>query len=144
VRTLTDIVEAETASRRVQLAVLGAFGAIAFLLAAVGIHGLLAFAVSRRTQEIGVRMALGAQHRDIINMTVGDGFKLAAIGIVAGIALAYGAGRLLQSLLAGVKPGDLGTFTAAVVLSMVMTLAGSLLPAIRAVRVDPTTAMRAE
>ncbi|MGI9074793.1 MAG: ABC transporter permease [Bryobacteraceae bacterium] len=144
VRTLTDIVEGETASRRVQLAVLGAFGAIAFLLAAVGIHGLLAFAVSSRTQEIGVRMALGAQRADIINMTVGEGFKLAVVGIIVGIALAYGAGRLLQSLLAGVKPWDLGTFTAAVVLSVMMTLAGSLLPAIRAVRVDPTTAMRAE
>jgi predicted permease len=144
VRTLIDIIETETASRRVQLAVLGAFGAIAFLLAAVGIHGLLAFAVSSRTQEIGVRMALGAQHTDIINMTVGEGFKLAAIGIVAGIALAYGAGQMLQSLLAGVKPWDLGTFTAAVVLSVIMTLVGSLIPAIRAVRVDPTTAMRAE
>jgi hypothetical protein len=144
VRTLTDIVDAETASRLVQLAVLGAFGAIAFLLAAVGIHSLLAFAVSSRTQEIGVRMALGAQYTDIVNMTVGEGFKLAAVGIVAGIALAYGAGRLLQSLLAGVKPWDLGAFSAAVVLSVVMTLAGSLLPAIRAVRVDPTTAMRAE
>jgi predicted permease len=144
VRPLTDIVEAETASRRVQLSVLGAFGAVALLLAAVGIHGLLAFAVSSRTQEIGVRIALGAQHTDIVNMTLGEGFKLAMIGIVAGLALAYGAGRLFQSLLAGVKPWDLGTFATAVILSVVMTLAGSLLPAIRAIRVDPTTAMRAE
>jgi predicted permease len=144
VRPLADIVEAETAARRVQLGVLGAFGAIAFLLAAVGIHGLLAFAVSSRTQEIGVRIALGAQPGDILNLTVGEGFKLAAIGLLAGIALAYGAGRLLQSLLAGVKPWDPVAFAAAALLAVAMTAAGSLLPAIRAVRVDPTTAMRAE
>jgi putative ABC transport system permease protein len=144
VRPLADIVEAETASRRVQLAVLGAFGAIALLLAAVGIHGLLAFAVSSRTQEIGVRMALGARQTDIVHMTLGNGLKLAAGGIFVGITLGYGAGQLLQSLLAGVRPWDPGTFGAAVALSMAMTVAGSLPPAIRAVRVDPTAAMRAE
>ncbi len=144
VRSLNEIVEAETASRRVQLAVLGAFGAIALLLAAVGIHGLLAFAVSSRTQEIGVRIALGARHADIINMTVGEALKLAAVGIVMGCVLAYGAGGLLQSLLAGVKPWDPGAFAVAVALSLATALTGSLLPAIRAVRVDPTTAMRAE
>ncbi len=142
VRPLTDIVAAETASRRVQLAVLGAFGAIAVLLAAVGIHGLLAFAVSSRTQEIGVRIALGAQHMDIVNMTIGEGLKLAAVGIVTGILVAYGSGRFLQSLLAGVRPWDLGTFAAAAALSVAMTIAGSLLPAIRALRVDASTAMR--
>ncbi|MBV8706309.1 MAG: FtsX-like permease family protein, partial [Acidobacteriaceae bacterium] len=144
VRTLTDIVEEQTASRRVQLAVLGAFGTVALLLAAVGIHSLLAFAVSSRTQEIGVRIALGAQQSDIFKMTVGEGFKLAALGMVLGIALAYGAGQLLQSLLAGVKPWDPSTLAVAVALSLAMTIAGSLLPAIHAVRVDPTAAMRAE
>jgi predicted permease len=144
VRTLTDVVEADTASRRAQLAVLGVFGTIALLLAAVGIHGLLAFAVSSRTREIGVRMALGAQGRDIIHMIVGDGLKLAAFGTATGILLAYGAGRLLQSLLAGVSPWDPGTLAAAITVSVVMTLAGSLLPAVRAVRVNPTTAMHAE
>jgi hypothetical protein len=144
VRTLSDVVEAQTAPRRVQLIVLGAFAAIAFLLAAVGIHGLLAFAVSSRTQEIGVRIALGARPADIVYMTVSEGFKLAAIGIAAGGVLAYGAGGLLQSLLAGGKPWDLATFAAAAALSLAMTVMGSLLPAIRAVRVDPTTAMRSE
>ena len=144
VRTMTDVMEEQTASRRVQLAVLGAFGAIALLLAAVGIHSLLAFAVSSRTQEIGVRMALGAQRADIFGMTVGEGFKLAAIGIVLGIVLAYGAGQLLQSLLAGIKPWDPGTLIASILLALAMTVIGCLLPAIRAVRVDPITAMRAE
>jgi predicted permease len=144
VRALTAIVDAETASRRVQLGVLGAFGLAAFLLAAVGIHGLLSFTVSTRTQEIGVRIALGAHPRDILGMTLRDAFQLAAIGIVAGAALAYGAGRFLGSLLAGVQPDDPAAFAAAGVLALLMTLAGSLLPALRAVRVDPTTALRAE
>ncbi len=144
IQPLTAIVQAETASRRVQLGVLGAFGAVAFLLAAVGIHGLLSFAVSSRTQEIGVRIALGAQRSDIIGMTLREGFQLAAVGIIAGAVLAYGSGRLLASLLAGVQPGDAATFAAAGLLAMLMTLAGSLLPALRAVRVDPTTALRAD
>ncbi len=144
VRLLTDIVAGETESRRVQLAVLGVFGAVAFLLAAVGIHSLLAFAVSQRTQEIGVRMALGAQRSDILGMTLRDGFQLAVVGIAAGVPAAYGAGKLLESLLAGVKPHDAASFAAAAALAMVMTLAGSLTPAIRAVRVDPTKAIRAE
>jgi putative ABC transport system permease protein len=144
VRSLEDIVDAGTASRRVQLWVLGAFGAMAFLLAAVGIHGLLSFAVSTRTQEIGVRMALGAQRGDILAMTLWDGMRLSAIGLVLGVALAYGAGRLLQALLAGVKPDDVGAFGAAAALAVLMTLAGCALPAWRAVRIDPTTAIRTE
>ena len=144
VRTLSDIVEAETTSRRVQLDVLGAFAAVAFLLAAVGIHGLLLFAVSTRTQEIGIRIALGAKRSDIIGMTLGNGLRLAAVGIAAGAILAYGAGRLLEGLLAGVKPDDLATFAAACVLCLLMTLAGSLPPALRALRIDPATAIRSE
>jgi putative ABC transport system permease protein len=144
VRSLSDIVEADTAPRRVQLWALGAFAGIAFLVAAVGIHGLLAFTVSSRKQEIGVRIALGAKPGDIARMTLGEGFKLAVIGIAGGGVLAYGAGTLLQSLLAGAKPWDFETFAAAALLSLAMTGAGSLLPAIRAARVDPTTAMRAD
>ena len=144
VRLLTEILEANTAPRRVQLAVLGAFGAMALLLAAIGIHGLLAFAVSSRTQEIGVRMALGARNADIVNMTMGEGLKLGLIGTAAGLLLAYGAGRFLQSLLAGADPWDPATLSAAAAVCVFMTLLGSLLPAVRALRVDPTTAMRAE
>ncbi len=144
VRSLEEIVEADTASRRAQLAVLGAFGGIALLLAAVGIHGLLAFAVSSRTREIGVRIALGARNADILSHTAGDALRLAALGIVAGILLSYGVGRLLESLLAGVSPWDPETLAVAAAVTLIMALAGSLLPAIRAIRVDPTTAIRAE
>lgn len=144
VRPLTDIVNGETASRRAQLVVLGGFAAIAFLLAAIGIHGLLSYAVSQRTQEIGVRMALGATWSNILRLIVGDALVLAIIGILTGSAVAYGSGRALQSLLAGLKPNDVDAFSAGIVLSLVMTIAGSFLPAMRAVRVDPATALRAE
>jgi predicted permease len=144
VRMLSDIVDLSTAPRRVQVDVLGAFAAIAFVLAAIGIHGVLAFAVSNRTQEIGVRMALGAGSGDILSMILGEGTVLAAVGIAIGVGLAYGAGRLLQSLLAGVAPGDAATFAAAVGLCLFMTLAGSFAPAVRAVRIDPVSAIRTE
>ena len=142
VRTMAEIVADKTASRAAQLRVLGAFAVVALLLAAIGIHGVLSFAVSQRTQEIGVRIALGAQRRDILGWVLGRGAVLAVAGVVPGIALAYVAGRLLEALLAGVTPGDATTFLTAVALAVVMTLAGSLVPTLRAIRVDPIRAIR--
>jgi len=142
VRTLADIVESSTASRAIEVRVLAAFAAIAFLLAAVGIHGVLAFAVSSRAREIGVRMALGAQRGAIVRMVVLRGALLAVAGVVPGVALAWYAGKTLEALLAGVKPYDAATFLAATGLCLMMTLLGCLLPAWRAARVDPMTAMR--
>ena len=104
VRPLSEIVAGETASRRAQVVVLGGFAGIAFLLAAIGIHGLLSYAVSQRTQEISVRMALGATRGNILHLIVGDAFVLAIAGITIGAAVAYGSGLELQSLLAGLKP----------------------------------------
>ena len=144
VRTMADIVEQQTASRAAQVRVLGAFAAIAFLLAGVGIHGLLSFAVSRRTQEIGVRIALGARPGEIVKMIVRQGAVLAGAGIVPGIVLADAAGRAMEGLLAGVRPGDALTFASAVGLCALMTVLGSLLPALRAVRIDPIAAIRSE
>ncbi len=144
VRTMDQVVEADTASRAVQVRVLGAFAAIAFLLAGIGLHGLLSFTVSSRSQEFGVRMALGAQRGNVLGMVLRDGVLLAAAGLILGVALSYAAGRALSALLAGVDPGDAPTFGSVVVLCLVMTVAGSLLPAVRAVRVDPTSVMRQE
>jgi putative ABC transport system permease protein len=144
VRLLSDIVDSNTAPRRVQVDVLGAFAAIAFLLAAIGIHGVLAFAVSNRTQEIGVRMALGARGGDILSMILRDGVMLALAGIAVGVVLAYGAGRTLEALLDGVAPSDTATFASAIALCLLMTVAGSLIPAVRAVRIDPVSAIRTE
>lgn len=144
VRTMASIVEDQTASRAAQVRVLGAFAAIAFLLAGVGIHGLLSFAVSRRTQEIGVRIALGAQPGGIAKMIVGQGAVLAFAGVLPGMVLAYAAGRAMEGLLAGVQPGDALTFASAIALCVLMTVLGSLLPAMRAVRIDPIAAIRSE
>jgi putative ABC transport system permease protein len=141
---LRDTVDAETAPRRVQVGVLGAFAGVALLLAGVGLHGLLAFAVSNRVREIGVRMALGARGRDVLTLILRQGFALALGGVALGVALAYAAGLAIQALLAGVSPADSGTFVTAVGFVLVVALLGSVPPAIRAARVEPTTAMRAE
>lgn len=144
IRTMTDIVEGETVPRLVQVRVLGGFAAVAFLLAAVGIHGMLSFAVSMRKREFGVRMALGAQRDDILWMVAGTGARLATAGILLGSGLAWAAGRTLESLLAGVSPGDAPVWGAAILLSVTMTGAGSFIPALRATRVDPGSALRSD
>ena len=143
-RTLEEVVSLETAPRVVQLRVLGAFAAAAFLLAAIGIHGLLAYTVRARSREIGVRIALGARAGDIARMVLGRGAVMAALGVVIGVALAYAAARAMQALLFGIDPGSPAVFAAASALALVMTLAGSLLPAWRATRIDPISATRTE
>lgn len=144
VQLLDDIVASETASRRTQLRVLGAFAIIAFLLAAVGIHGLLSFAVSARTQEVGIRLALGATRSDILEMFLGQCLILGIAGIALAAPLAYLAARGMSSLLFGVQPGDSTIYAAAALLALVMTLAGSLRPALRAAGVDPAITIRSE
>ena len=144
VATMTDIVERDTASRSAQVRVLAAFAVVAFVLAGIGIHGLLSFSVSQRAQEIGVRVALGAQAGDILRMIGRRSVMLALAGVIPGVVLAYLAGRSMEALLAGVTPADAPTLLAAVGLSVLMTIVGSLLPTLRALRVDPITALRAE
>ena len=144
VRPMSEIVSNATAARSVQVRILLAFAAIAFVLAGIGIHGLLSFSVSSRQHEIGVRIALGAQRGDIVRMVMRQGVILAAAGVVPGLIIAYLAGRSIQSLLAGVEPADALTFGAAGALCIVMTIAGTFAPAMRAVRVDPATAFRSE
>ncbi|MEM9598017.1 MAG: ABC transporter permease [Acidobacteriota bacterium] len=142
VRPLTAVLDEQTAPRQAQLRVLGAFAGLALLLAGIGIHGLLSFAVSQRTREIGLRMALGARAGDILAMVLREGVWLAAVGGAVGLGLAWVAGRTLESILAGVQPANLWSLAVACGLTSVMTLSGSLLPALRASRVPPTTALR--
>jgi predicted permease len=144
VRTMTEIVADQTGVRTAQIRVLGVFAAVAFLLAGIGIHGLLSFAVSHRAQEIGVRMAMGAEMRDILRLILGESLTLACVGIAVGAVLAYVAGRALQTLLAGISPADPPAFGFAIATALVMTIAGSALPALRAVRVDPMAVIRSE
>src|SRR5207248_9739321 len=105
---------------------------------------LLSFAVSQRTREIGVRIALGAGRSDIVAMIVRRSVALAFAALIPGAALAYASGRAMQALLAGVSPADPATFGGALALAVVMTVAGSAMPALRAVRIDPMRAMRVE
>ncbi len=144
VRALGDVVDDEMASRRAQLRVLAAFSGLAVLLAGIGIHGLLAFVVTGRGREIAVRMALGAGSGRILRLIVGRGLLLSGYGVVVGLAGAYAAGQWLRALLAGVSPTDLATFGVAAGLALAMAVAGSLWPALGAMRVDPVSATRAE
>jgi putative ABC transport system permease protein len=144
IRSLDDIVAAQTSSRRDLLGVLGAITAIAFLLAGIGIHGLLSFMVSARTSELGVRMALGAARGQIVGMFVRQGLVLGLGGILLAIPLSYAAARGLRAVLFGVDPADPAILLAAALLAFAMTLAGSLRPAIRAAVIDPATTIRTE
>ncbi len=143
-RTMSEVVQLQTAPRMTQIRVLGAFAAVALLLAGIGIHGVLAFAVSQRTKEIGVRMALGAQPGDVLGMIMKRGLWLALAGVVPGVAIAYAVGRSFEALLAGVEPYDGMTFGVAIALAVLMAVAGTLVPTLRALRVNPITALRAD
>jgi putative ABC transport system permease protein len=144
IRSMSEIVARQTESRTVQVRVLAAFAAIALLLAAVGIHGLLAFTVSQRRHEIGVRMALGAEPERIVSGILKQSAALALCGVVPGVAIGYAGGRAMESLLVGVTPADGLTFAAAAMLCAVVTLAGSWTPARRAVRVSPASVFRGD
>jgi ABC-type antimicrobial peptide transport system permease subunit len=142
VRLLEDVVSDQTASRATQVRVLVGFASAAVLLAGIGLYGLLAFAVSQRTREIGLRMALGATPASMVGLVVKRGIALAAIGAAVGAAAAYGAGRWMESILAGVSPHDVSVFGAAIALTALLAIAGTLLPALRASRVSPLAATR--
>jgi predicted permease len=144
IRPLEEIVASQTAPRREQLRMLGAFAAIAFLLAAVGIHGLLAFTVSSRTQEIGIRLALGAARGQVLGMFLRQGAWVGLAGIAVALPVAYVAARSMGALLFGVPPTDPAIYGAATAVTLLMTLAGSLQPAIRAAVIDPAITMKAE
>jgi len=144
IQTLQDVLDSDTAPRRAQIYVICAFAALSLVLAGVGIHGLLSFAVSQRSPEIGLRMALGARSRDILQMILNKGLHIAAIGGLIGILLAAAAGRLMQALLAGIAPDDPVAFVIASALVFVATLTGCLVPAFRASRIDPATVMRTD
>jgi putative ABC transport system permease protein len=143
-RSLDAVVGASLAPRRFALGLTMSFAIIALVLAAVGIYGVLAYAVSNRTREFGVRMALGSSRRGVLALVVGQGVGASAAGIAAGLAGAMFAARLLGGMLFGVTPLDPSTYAAVVGVLLVVSLAACLVPAWRATRVDPMTSMRAD
>jgi predicted permease len=144
VATMDQLLSASVATQRFNLFLLMLFAALAVGLAAIGIYGVLAFSVSRRTHEIGVRLALGARPRDVLRLIVGQGMQLVVAGIVLGIGAALALTRLMASLLYGISATDPATFLAVSLLLIIVALLACYLPAQRATRVDPLQVLRCE
>ncbi len=143
VAPMEELIGSQTSESRFTMWLMGVFAAVALVLAAIGIYGVMAYLVSQRTREIGIRLALGAARVDILRLVVGSGARLVAIGIGIGVALAFALERLVASLLFGVTASDTSS-VAAIGLLAAVALAACYLPAARAARVDPNLALRAE
>ena len=143
-RTMADVVSSSAANDRFNTLLLGAFGAIALLLTAGGIFGVMSYLVTQRTREIGLRVALGAQRADVLRVIVGHGLRLVLLGLCIGVAGAFVVTRWMSSVLFGVTPTDPLTFTVVAVVLGTVALLASYIPARRAMRVDPMVALRYE
>ena len=144
VQTMDEVMLRSTAQESFSMLLLSTFGVVALVLAAIGIYGLMAYSVQQRTQEVGIRIALGADRSSIRRLVVWQGMRLALIGAAVGIAAAFGLMRLIASLLFGVKPWDPAVFVAVPLLLTAVAFLAAWLPAARASRVDPMQALRAE
>ena len=142
--TMEEAVSASVAQPRFRTVVLALFAAAAMLIATCGLYGLMAYAVTQRRREIGVRMALGADRRDVLRLVLARAFRIVVVGLIIGLAGAVGVTRVLQTFLFGVTPTDPIAFTAVTLLLMAVGLMAAWLPARRATRIDPCTALRAE
>jgi putative ABC transport system permease protein len=143
-RTMDNVIALSAAGDRFNTLLLGAFGAIALLLTAAGIFGVLSYLVTQRTREIGLRMALGAQPQEVLRVIVGHGLRLVLLGLCIGVAAALVVTRWMSSVLFDVKPTDPLTFASVAVLLTVVAFLASYVPARRAMRVDPMVALRYE
>jgi putative ABC transport system permease protein len=144
VATFDDILARESSTRRFNAMLFSIFAALALVLAVTGVYGVLAYSVSQRTHEVGIRMALGAGHRDVLRLFMGQGMKLVLLGLVIGLTGAFALTRLMSSLLFGVSTTDAATFVAVAVGLMLVGVFACYLPARRATRVDPLIALRYE
>jgi putative ABC transport system permease protein len=144
VHTMQQSVDDSISTRRLTLVLLGIFSALALILAAIGIYGVMAYTVALRTQEIGIRMALGAQQKDVLRLVLGQGARIALFGVAIGLAAAAALARLLSSLLFSVSSSDPVTFAGVAVLLVAVALLACYIPARRAMRVDPIIALRYE
>ena len=142
IRTMEEIVEASIGQQRAAMLLLGSFAGVACLLAVIGIYGMIAYSVAQRTQEVGIRRALGAQEDDILRLVIAQGLRLTLSGVGFGIVGAFAATRVAQSLLFHTSPTDPATFAAIGILFVLVALLASYIPARRATRIDPMTALR--
>ena len=144
VMTMEQRLANTTTSRRLNTALLGSFAAVALLLAVVGIYGVMSYAVTQRTREIGMRMALGAERRDVLRLVLARALRIVGAGLIVGLAGAAGVTRVLQTFLFGVTPTDPIVFTIVTLLLLAVGLMAAWLPARRAARIDPIVALRQE
>jgi putative ABC transport system permease protein len=144
VRTMDDVVAATLSAPRFTGMLLGVFAGLALALSAIGIYGVLSYVVSRRTREIGIRVAIGAGRGQVLTLVLANGIGLALLGIVIGLAAAASLSKLMTTLLHDVKPVDPATFAAVAAVLTAVAIAASLVPAWRATRVDPVRALKAE
>src|SRR5580698_1192303 len=144
VKSMEEMVSDSGSLRRFDVWLIGSFATLALALAAVGIYGVMAYSVSQRTREIGIRVALGAQRRNVLRLIMGQGAKLAVIGVLVGVVGAFALTRLMESLLFGVSARDLGTFSLVPVIVLALILVGCYIPAYRATKLDPLQALREE
>jgi putative ABC transport system permease protein len=143
-KTMQQLLAESISGRRFNMLLLTVFGAVALVLAVVGIYGLMSYSVAQRTHEIGIRVAIGAQPRDVFRMVIGQGMMLAMIGVAFGLAGAFGLTRLMATMLFGVEPTDPTTFVIVAVLLSAVALVACFIPARRATKVDPLVALRYE
>jgi putative ABC transport system permease protein len=144
VTTMNEVLAASVAQRRFSMSLLGGFAVLALLMAALGLYGVLSYSVSQRMHEMGLRMALGANARDLMGLVVGQGIRVVLAGVVAGLLASFAATRLLSGMLFGVSPLDPFTFATVAVVLVAAALLASFVPARRATRVDPIVALRYE
>jgi putative ABC transport system permease protein len=142
--TMRQSLEAELRPWRLGAELFTALGVLALLVASLGVYSVVAYSVSQRTREMGIRIALGAQRSDVVSLVVGEGTRVLLVGVVLGVGIAFAAGRLVASLLYGISPHDLPVFIGATISLLVVGILASALPSFRAARVDPVAALRTD
>jgi len=141
---MNEVIASTVAARHFSMILFDAFAVIALLLASVGLYGVISYLVGQRTQELGIRMALGAQRKNVLSLVLGQGMKMALAGVALGLIAALGLTRLMATMLFGVSATDIPTFAVITLLLTAVALFACFVPALRATKVDPLVALRYE